>query len=115
MSTRLSSRSPLTVQDVTVSSAYKPTLPAIDTSRCDSRPHPNAALQPTKRRERFRCIFDHVRGRPTNALRGLVGTIVLCTSIYPYGYSERLSIPSPKGQGLSPLFGKFMPSSSVTD
>jgi len=92
MSTRLTSRSPLTVQDVTVCSATKPTLPAINTSRCDSRPHPNAALQPTKRRERFRCIFEHVRERPTNALRGLVRSIVPYRAIYPYGYINRLDV-----------------------
>ena len=70
------------------------------------RPHPDAAWQPTKRRERFRCIFEHVRGRPTNALRGLVRTIVSRMSICPYGdrslwrYSAVLSSSLPAGSGL---------------
>ena len=110
MSTRLLSRSTLTVQDVTVCSVLKPTLPLIDTSRCSSRPHPDAAWQPTKRRERFRCIFEHVRGRPTNALRGLVRTIVSYLSIRPCGSIHMdivplhgaAFIPMPKGGGLSP-------------
>jgi len=49
MSTRLTSRSPLTVQDVTVCSA-------------------------------------------TNALRGLVRSIVPYRAIYPYGYINRLDV-----------------------
>ena len=82
---RTVSRSTLTVQDVTVANAEKPSLPSIDTPRCDLCPTPGTALQPTKRRERFRCIFEHVRGRPTNALRGLVRTIISCMSICPCG------------------------------
>jgi hypothetical protein len=50
---RTLSRSTLTVQDVTVTSARKPRLPSIATPRCDLRPTPGTALQPTKRRKRF--------------------------------------------------------------
>src|SRR5260370_39541342 len=56
---RTLSRSTLTVQDVTVASAEKPSLPSIDTPRCDLRPTPGTALQPTKRRGRFSCPRVH--------------------------------------------------------
>jgi hypothetical protein len=103
---RTLSRRALTVQDMTVDSAKQPILPPVATPRCDLRPTPGTALQPTKRRERFRCIFEHIRGRPTNALRGLVRTSVSRTSICPYGYirmdrvyrlmAARLSSPCPR-------------------
>ncbi len=55
---RTLSRRTLTVQDMTVASAYKPSLPFVTTPRCDLCPSPStAALQPTKRRERFSCTF----------------------------------------------------------
>ena len=53
--TRTLSRPTLTVQDMTVTSAIKPSLPLVDTPRCDLHPTPGTALQPTKRRERFSC------------------------------------------------------------
>ena len=52
---RTLSRPTLTVQDMTVTSAIKPSLPLVDTPRCDLRPTPGTALQPTKRSERFSC------------------------------------------------------------
>ncbi len=52
---RTLSRPTLTVQDMTVDSALKPTLPLVDTPRCDLRPSPGTAFLPTKRRERFSC------------------------------------------------------------
>jgi len=111
---RTLSRPTLTVQDVTVTSAIKPGLPSVDTPHCDLRPTPGTALQPTKRRERFRCIFEHVRGRPTNALRGLVRTSVPWSAICPYGYIhvDRVplrgapSIPVTEVRGFTARFGK---------
>src|SRR5260370_40014323 len=90
---RTLSRPTLTVQDVTVTNARKPSLPSVATPRCDLRPTPGTALQPTKRRERFRCIFEHVGGRPTNALRVLVRTSVPCMSICPCGYMHVDIVP----------------------
>ena len=52
---RTLSRPTLTVQDMTVDSALKPTLPLVDIPRCDLRPSPGTAFLPTKRRERFSC------------------------------------------------------------
>ncbi len=55
---RTLSRPTLTVQNMTVCSTEKPTLPSVDTPRCDLRPSPStAATQPTRRRERFSCTF----------------------------------------------------------
>ncbi len=65
---RTLSRPTLTVQNMTVDSALKPTLPLVDTPRCDSRPTPGTALQPTKRRERFSCTFGQVLLTPDGAL-----------------------------------------------
>jgi hypothetical protein len=56
---RTLSRSTLTVQDMTVASALQPSLPSMNTPRCDLRPTPGTALQPTKRRERFSCPGVH--------------------------------------------------------
>jgi hypothetical protein len=99
---RTLSRSTLTVQDMTVWSAVKPTLPSIATPRCDLRPTPGAAWQPTKRRERFSRIFEHASLRPTNVLRSLVKTIVSCMSICPYGYI-RMDIVPLRGAPYIPL------------
>ena len=90
---RTLSRPALTVQDMTVASAYKPSLPPVDTPHCDLRPTPGVALQAMKRRERFRCIFEHVLERPTNVLCGLVATIVSCVSIRLYGYIHMDRVP----------------------
>jgi len=90
---RTLSRSTLTVQDMTVASAYKPGLPSIDTPRCDLCPTPSTAFQPTKRRERFRCIFERVLKRPTNVLCGLVRTSVSWMSIRLYGYIHMDIVP----------------------
>jgi len=65
---RTLSRSTLTVQDMTVDSTKWPTLPSITTPRCDLRPYPGTALQPTKRRERFSCTFGQVLLTPYGAL-----------------------------------------------
>jgi hypothetical protein len=83
---RTLSRSTLTVQDVTVTSAIKPRLPSIATPRCDLRPTPGTALQPTKRRERFSRTFEHALLRPTNVLQSLVRTSVPWSAIRPCGY-----------------------------
>jgi len=52
---RTLSRSTLTVQDMTVASALQPSLPSMNTPRCDLRPTPGTALQPTKRSGRCAC------------------------------------------------------------
>ena len=89
---RTLSRPALTVQDMTVASAYKPILPPVDTPRCDLRPTPGTALQPTKRRKRFRPGAT----ASLTVLR-LVRTSVLPVSICPYG-----DIPPAAGGSPSP-------------
>jgi len=92
---RTLSRSTLTVQDMTVDSAIKPILPSIDTPRCDLRPTPGTALQPTKRRERFSCPGVY----RLTVLRSLVTTIVSRLSRLSLNI-HRLSSSPPAGGGL---------------
>jgi len=108
---RTLSRSTLTVQDVTVTSARKPRLPSIATPRCDLRPTPGTALQPTKRRKRFSrpgacalrsygALLEQVYYKE----REMSSDVAFQAGRAPAG--ARLSIPRSQDRGLSPLFGK---------
>ncbi len=100
---RILCRPTLTVQDVTVDSARKPTLPSVTTPRCDLRPSPGAAAakQPTKRRERCACtgVVAHL-----TVLRLLIGYNIahlfnICQGIPACG--RRAFHPPLRKQGLS--------------
>src|SRR6266487_3599963 len=96
---------------MTVTSAIKPSLPLVDTPRCDLRPTPGTALQPTKRRERFSCpgvkalrshgaLLEQVYYKE----QGMSSVLASQAGCTPAGV--QLSIPMPEGRGLSPHFGK---------
>src|SRR6266487_2437056 len=96
---------------MTVTSARKPSLPLVDTPRCDLRPTPGTALQPTKRRERFSCpgvkalrshgaLLEQVYYKE----QGMSSVLASQAGCTPAGV--QLSIPMPEGRGLSQHFGK---------
>jgi hypothetical protein len=77
-----------------VHSAKKPMLPLVATRSHSQRPHPDGPtfVDESKKRE----VPLHIRmchGHPTNALRGLVRSIVPYSAIYPFGYINRLDVP----------------------
>ena len=103
---RTSSRSTLTVQDMTVDKAIQPILPSIATPRCELAPISRHCYARSQRREE--------RGSPAMGTslavsRSLVGTIVSWLSSRAPEYSRRgVSQPilPPKGTPIHPPLGK---------
>ncbi len=97
---RTLSRPTLTVEAHDRGECQKRPLPSVDTPRCDLRPSPGtAALQPTKRRERFSCPGVH----RLTVLWSLVRTSILLLSIASNEASKERNAfhPLHKCQGLS--------------
>ena len=114
-SPRLLSRPTLTVQDVTVCSAEKPTLPSVATPACDLRPPPDAA--PEVARQEKKEVLPHIRTciariHPTNALRSLVGlSIPYWRPLCQYGillvWTDTNNLQKPSGS--RPLTARRLP------